>query len=181
MKKGNYNHSGRKVGRGTHQKAAPRKRYAKAVKKRFHVSAVAANDGHLGPHQMEMGQRYTIVIRGSNEEKIVTDLTNAGFVVEDIMTADEYRRVRRAVKQSKSSDAAERRIVWAVRAKHDSSKARHKLRIPPNWSVYLPAGMDTIAQCGQAVRELAERVMSRLGGLVDQQRLDELETGDAQA
>jgi hypothetical protein len=179
MPKKGYNHSGRKVWRGTLKNTVPRPRYKKAVKKRFHVSAVARNDGNLGPHQMVMGQRYTIVISGTNADKVLNDLTSAGFIVEDVMSTGEYQRAVRTAKHSDFIDAAESRSIWAVRAKHDQSKARHRLRIRQSWVVNFPAALDTLSQYGQEIAGVAERVMSSLSGLLDQRRLVGAETIDA--
>lgn len=181
MPKKGYNHSGRKVWRGTLKNTAPRPRYKKAVKKRFHVSAVARNDGNLGPHQMVMGQRYTIVISGTNADKVLNDLTSAGFIVEDVMSTGEYQRAVRMAKHSDFIDAAESRSIWAVRAKHDQSKARHRLRIRQSWVLNFPEVLGTLDQDGRAIAEMAQRVMSSLGGLLDQRRLESAGMVDAQA
>lgn len=179
MPKKGYNHSGRKVWRGTLKNTAPRARYKKAVKKRFHVSAVASNNGNLGPHQMVMGQRYTIVISGTNVDKVTDDLTNAGFIVEDVMSTREYQQAVRTAKHSDFIDAAESRSIWAVRAKHDQSRARHRLRVRQSWVVSWPETLDTLSQYGQEIAGVAERVMSSLNGLLDQRRLVGAETIDA--
>lgn len=181
MKKGNYNHSGRKVWRGTHKKAAPRPRYAKAIKKSYRVSAVASNDGNLGPHQMVMGQRYTIVIKSTNMDKALDDLAKAGFIVEDVLSTEECRRSARVTKHDKYSEAVQVRSYWAVRAKHDQSKARHKLYIRQPWYYKLPDALDELSEYGLAIAQVAERVMSSLGGLLNQQLLEEKGFVNAQA
>lgn len=180
MPKKGYNHSGRKVWNGTLKKTEPRPRYAKAVKKRYRVTAVASNDGTLGPHQMVMGQRYTIGIKSANVDKALDDLAKAGFIVEDVVSTREWRNLAQATKQSKYRDAVEVRSYWAVRAKHDQSKARHKLFIRQPWYC-VPNALETLSQHSHAVAKMAEQVMARLGGLVDQRLLEEKGIISAQA
>ena len=179
MKNG-YNQSGRKVWRGIPKKTF-RPRYAKAIKKSYRVTAVASNDGNLGPHQMVMGQRYTIVIKSANMDKALDELAKVGFIVEDVLSTREWRNLAQATKQSKYRDAAEGRSYWAVRAKHDQSKARHKLYIRQPWYCNLPDALETLSQHSHAVAKMAEQVMARLGGLVDQRLLEEKGIISAQA
>lgn len=138
------------------------------MKKRFYVSAVALNDGNLGPHQMEMGHRYDMCIIGTNADKIEADLGEAGFQVLETFTAKERKRQCRVNKQQKSSDAAAGRSRWAVFAKHYRSKARHVLHVPADWYVDWSLSDLHISQYGEKVLAMAQDVVDRMGCLSDQ-------------